>query len=492
MTVRRHFPSALAGGLLLLAAALNGVTGLAPPYAGQKVPPFDPETYEKFMENDTILDGPADLSAMSSCGGSWSRPGGISSSAPSYLDRRQKALADDYYDQATDYGDRVRALMIGDSLLEYLREDGDDCDQDIFEDHFDRKGFNWGIAGTRTDYTKTMTDWIFRGARSERKDIKPQVVYLSVGVNDCIYEKRPRDISDNIIDIVKIIKYYSPDTRVVIQEILPTSFYDDKDDDDHDGERWERAELYKCITDTNKLVKAWVRSVDRYCIETADLSDLVLDNDGEFKGGVLRDGLHFGSRGIFDHCRAIQRSIRRFSGVQINSASAVNVTIPIEEDVEPLHYPSIEGNATIFRWRYNDWSACSGACGIQRRTAECHKLILETEASEVVDEALCAMSFMHPVDRVCNVEPSCVASLGPGGTLPRYLVPADQLLVTEVPSSDPDCDTASDTDNAYLGAIAALAAVLLITIVAAVIMSMRLARATKMQPAGKAVESSAI
>lgn len=110
--MRRHFPSALAGGLLLLAAALNGVTGLAPPYAGQKVPPFDPETYEKFMENDTILDGPADLSAMSSCGGSWSRPGGISSSAPSYLDRRQKALADDYYDQATDYGDRVSPSTI--------------------------------------------------------------------------------------------------------------------------------------------------------------------------------------------------------------------------------------------------------------------------------------------------------------------------------------------------------------------------------------------
>mmetsp|Transcript_42015 Transcript_42015/g.105406 ORF Transcript_42015/g.105406 Transcript_42015/m.105406 type:complete len:492 (-) Transcript_42015:284-1759(-) len=491
MTVRRHFPSALAGGLLLLAAALNGVTGLAPPYAGQKVPPFDPETYEKFMENDTILDGPADLSAMSSCGGSWSRPGGISSSAPSYLDRRQKALADDYYDQATDYGDRVRALMIGDSLLEYLREDGDDCDQDIFEDHFDRKGFNWGIAGTRTDYTKTMTDWIFRGARSERKDIKPQVVYLSVGVNDCIYEKRPRDISDNIIDIVKIIKYYSPDTRVVIQEILPTSFYDDKDDDDHDGERWERAELYKCITDTNKLVKAWVRSVDRYCIETADLSDLVLDNDGEFKGGVLRDGLHFGSRGIFDHCRAIQRSIRRFSGVQINSASAVNVTIPIEEDVEPLHYPSIEGNATIFRWRYNDWSACSGACGIQRRTAECHKLILETEASEVVDEALCAMSFMHPVDRVCNVEPSCAASLGPGGTLPRYPRPANHFLAAEAASTaNPDCNSAS---KVYIGVVAALAASLLITIVAAVVVYMRLSKATKMQkPAGKAVDFPAI
>lgn len=44
----------------------------------------------------------------------------------------------------------MRALMIGDSLLEYLREDGDDCDQDIFEDHFDRKGFNWGIAGMST------------------------------------------------------------------------------------------------------------------------------------------------------------------------------------------------------------------------------------------------------------------------------------------------------------------------------------------------------
>lgn len=109
---RLCYTLALAAGLLAVAGAFGGVAGSpigAPAYGGQAVPPSDPKLDATFLADDDTADGgDAEVTAMSSCGSSrWDRPRGISSRAPSYLDRRQKDLADDYFRQATRHGGDV-------------------------------------------------------------------------------------------------------------------------------------------------------------------------------------------------------------------------------------------------------------------------------------------------------------------------------------------------------------------------------------------------
>jgi hypothetical protein len=53
-----------------------------------------------------------DVSYIGSCGGRFDKPGGIHDSAPSYIDRRQKGLVDDYMRQARRYGDKVRDVSL--------------------------------------------------------------------------------------------------------------------------------------------------------------------------------------------------------------------------------------------------------------------------------------------------------------------------------------------------------------------------------------------
>lgn len=424
-----------------------------------------------------------DVSYIGSCGGRFDKPGGISDSAPSYIDRRQKGLVDDYMRQARRYGDKVRAILIGDSIMENMNE-ADGCEDKIFRS-VRGQGFNWGIGGIRTDFVKTIVEWIWS---ANHGDLTPQVVYLAVGVNDCIYDEGHRNIASNIIDIVKLIKYYSPGTHVVVQSVLPAAY---GDDDNFEGEDFDSdsSDIYTCITETNRIVKDWVDdNIDR-CIDHADLTDVVLDSRGRFKDGILEDGLHFDTDDGYDaYCREIGNIVEDYHGVSISSSNG-NI-VSNWADVNPIHYPGLEGNETFYRWSYNEWSNCTGACGTQRRTAECHLVGAETGIGYTVAEAHCSDVFMNPLERLCNLQPSCEAELGPLSARIRQPVPSNSILLprSNVAGAEVACESPLESGKwVYLGIIIALATTLVGVLV---LLACMWRKAGKQQQAGHAQSGS--
>jgi hypothetical protein len=65
--------------------------------------------------------------------------------APNGVDKRQLGLVNDYMRQAKRYGNNVRAILVGDSIMEDLSDDRS-CLREIFK-RFGNKCFNWGISG---------------------------------------------------------------------------------------------------------------------------------------------------------------------------------------------------------------------------------------------------------------------------------------------------------------------------------------------------------
>jgi hypothetical protein len=318
------------------------------------------------------------------------------------------------------------------------------------------------VPGIDVDFTKTLVNWLFSNSYPQ---MEPQVVFVAVGVNNCARGHDYNRVSRGIVDIIKLVKYYSPQTRVVVQGVLPSSHGTSKGN--FEGKKFKDMELYDCIRKTNAVVERWIKRNHERCIEFEDLSSVVLSG-GKFRKNILRDGLHFDEDRMGRYCEDIADAIKSFSGVQIKSSDA-NV-FSNWTDVEPLHVPDVEGNETLFRWRYNEWSNCTGACGVQRRTAECHAVSVATGESYTVAESLCTDVFMNPVERVCNLEPACQAELGPLGALLRQPVSASGLLGRDLVVVENACDTPSTNNAVYIGVIAALAAALLGALVLVAVM----------------------
>eukprot|EP00873_Tetraselmis_striata_P041158 jgi/Tetstr1/461422/TSEL_006532.t1 len=423
-------------------------------------------------EKDAIFFAKPELSAMNSrgkemrgkrvnkaaidydgeCGGHIDRPVGIRNYAPKSLRRRQNDLTNQFMRDATTYGKNIDCLIVGDSIMEDLG-DKSSCESTIF-DEFSKKCLNWGISGIDTYFAATLVQWIFTNSVPK---LQPKVVYLAVGINDCTRGRDASKIVDNLILIIKAIKHSSPHTRVVVQGLLPTTY---KDTTDADGETWDEDEelkWYDCVTAVNTDILTWIQGNAELCIEYEDQSDVVLDDDDKFND-ALKDGLHFDQGNMNKYCKAIADAIKDHADVEIDSFQGNVFTH--WHDVQPL---PIEGETTQHLWHYNEWSNCTGNCGVQRRTVECHAVEVASGASHTVEEALCINVFMNPLERVCNIEPDCEAKLGRLESLLRFPIPLSQVTskmeavpISSHPSSS-DCSTSSPVNAIYIAAISALA-----------------------------------
>mmetsp|Transcript_31670 Transcript_31670/g.89993 ORF Transcript_31670/g.89993 Transcript_31670/m.89993 type:complete len:558 (+) Transcript_31670:75-1748(+) len=303
------------------------------------------------------------------------------------------------------YGEKARVVYLGDSIT---RDWGNDskCTKNIYS-HYDKRGLNFGIGQLTSRGLVALVDWIFG-----ETDLAPQLVWIAIGINDCQADNDyPVDlVVDAIIRTIKAVKYYSPQTAVVWQEILPA----DDDKKDWEGDKFKHQDLYDCVRKTNEKVREWVDKQKDKCISHVSFEDFILKK-GKFREDVLGDGVHFTDGGDMDkYCELIEDATRGYDKYEVQARST---GLEPWRDVEPFHYE--EEGETYYRWKYNDWSNCTGACGSQRRTVECHRFEPNATSSYTVEDPFCEDVFMNPLERVCDLTEKC---------LQRLEVPASALV----------------------------------------------------------------
>lgn len=297
-----------------------------------------------------------------------------------------------------------------------------------------------------------MAEWIMKDT-----DTAPDTAWIAIGINDCRRGHDGGDVADNIIKTIEIVKSYSPQTAIVWQKILPAA------DDDRGwvGNKWTDQDSYDCIAEANKKVEDWIDDNSDTCISIADFSDFVLDN-GKFMSGRLgSDGFHFIDGGDMDgYCKLISEAVSEWKGNDVESRSDSSPW----RDVEPLRFEGV-GEA-YYTWKYTDWDTCTGMCGTQMRTAECHYVNPNVTNTTVVPDSSCANEFMNPLERLCNLDDPCVSSLP---APPEALVHQPRTIVALSPAKSGQtglasglCSEQTPLSIGLMSAVAVLGALVLV------------------------------
>jgi lysophospholipase L1-like esterase len=109
---------------------------------------------------------------------------------------------------------------------------------------------------------------------------KPKKVFLKIGINDLFHnELTPEYVANNIKSILDKIHLESPDTKIFVQTILPTS---------------NNTSLKAKIAATNTIIKNSVQS--NYC-QVIDLHPLFADANDLLISSYTVDGVHLSEAG---------------------------------------------------------------------------------------------------------------------------------------------------------------------------------------------------
>lgn len=322
------------------------------------------------------------------------------------------------------------------------------------------------------DFLGSMTNWLFKNSK-----IAPQTVWVAAGINNCFRSQgyKSAEAANQIFDIVRLVKFYSPQTRVVIQGVLPTS-YPYPESEQYAGMYWNDTNtfpMHHCVKDINKRLRKFVKEYRDHCVEYADLDNVVISDGGQFKSGVLGDGLHFRPEpaDMNSYCEAIARAVEPFNNGWVRARSEGQYV----EDVEPLYFEGLEG-PIYYRWKYGEWSPCTGTCGEQRRSAHCYRMEAGDLGSEAVDDTFCQDVFLNPLQRVCDFSKDCLSVFN---VVKESLVqlPGSMVLNTDFnqratePVREP-CPVAQVLDNRISMGLVAGVAVVAVCLLAALLIAL--------------------
>jgi len=234
--------------------------------------------------------------------------------------------------------------------------------------------------------------------------LAPQVVYLAVGVNDCFNGRTGDNAILGITDTIKIIRHFSPATKVVVQKVLPTT----KPDESYRGKLWKDQDYYKCVQHINARVGRFIRKNRESCVSHVDFTNLILDSEGRFRAGIYDDGVHFYKNGDMNkYCDAIADELESSSSRDTyeDESGSSDSSSKSRND----RFASDLINATAYLWTYSKWTKCEGVCGTQRRTAMCmmQNPGNTTTMLEPANEASCEGTFMNSLARICKIKDDC-------------------------------------------------------------------------------------
>jgi lysophospholipase L1-like esterase len=172
----------------------------------------------------------------------------------------------------------VEVLFLGDSITDFWRNTG----KPVWEQNFAaRHAANFGISADRTQHV------LWRMDHGELDGIKPKVVILMIGTNNCGFErdgKTPRNATPEVIEgvtaVVKEIRAQLPKSKILLLGIFP------------------RAEKGAPIRDQIKEVNAAIAKLDdgKY-VRFLDIGPKFLEPDGTLSREIMPDLLHPSAKG---------------------------------------------------------------------------------------------------------------------------------------------------------------------------------------------------
>lgn len=164
-----------------------------------------------------------------------------------------------------------------------------------------RTWLNQGISG------ETSAGLLKRLALFEQTE--PQAIFVMIGINDLVKGSSDEVLLDHYQQIVQNLKQAHPQTKIIVQSILPHA---------SDSTVEKRDRLLEVsnerIHKLNQQIAAIAQEANVYYL---DLQPLFADNEGYLRAELTTDGLHLSAQGYFVWRSAIQT----FSQVALDARS---------------------------------------------------------------------------------------------------------------------------------------------------------------------------
>lgn len=151
----------------------------------------------------------------------------------------------------------------------------------------ERTWLNQGISG------ETSKGLLNRLALFDKTE--PEVIFVMIGINDLIRGVTDETILANQTLIVRYLRRMHPDSKIVVQSILPHSA---------ESVTWEGRDRLlaipnRRIRELNERLKAITNEEKEENVIFLDLYPLFADADGNLKAELSTDGLHLNPQGYF-------------------------------------------------------------------------------------------------------------------------------------------------------------------------------------------------
>jgi lysophospholipase L1-like esterase len=199
-----------------------------------------------------------------------SRSGAVSGRTPLAVAREDhlQSLDASHAKSAADARDQVDVVMLGDSLTQWAE----------WWELLHRPTANRGVA----DDTVALVQRRVSGVVA----LQPKVLCLMIGINDLLAGSAPSDMAARHAALVASIKAQLPNTRVIVQALLPVrETYLKGQDEQVSNATVKRA---------NALLAAAARTAGT---EWVDVGVKLIDASGELAAENTSDGVHLSARG---------------------------------------------------------------------------------------------------------------------------------------------------------------------------------------------------
>lgn len=181
----------------------------------------------------------------------------------------------EHYAQLSEYTPKNATVFFGDSITELCRID------DIYGEYSVKSDVPLVNRGISAETTGQMLERIDESIIS----IKPRNLVMLMGVNDLNQGVTQEQITDNIRQMISIVKEKSPETNIVLQAVYPT--------DPNRDSVYEKFQLNGRHNDTiRELNEKLAAMAKEEKVQFVDVTELIADENGNLRKEYTFDGLH--------------------------------------------------------------------------------------------------------------------------------------------------------------------------------------------------------